>query len=194
MARKVPRPRSAPTPRPHAAPRRQVEAAPRAPGRSARLAVVELLYDQPYEDKQRVRVTGPFTVPGDFLGDGSVKRAAICVGPQYGTVGPGLVREAAKGGLPGRGVRPPARLRLRVRPARHRRGEAPRRPHGPPTLMNPDLPLGEELLRGPAPGTSSWSLASRTSRLGGESRGCRKCGCTTFGTCTRACSWAKGCR
>jgi len=46
--------------------RRMVEAAPRAAKEIddsiARHADTELLYDQPYEDNKRIRVTGPFTV------------------------------------------------------------------------------------------------------------------------------------
>jgi len=132
----------------------------------ARSATVELLYDQPYEDKQRVRVSGPFTVEsisphrmiacgqevkwqtglvaaekfvgfilgylrrtgvqntkqgqrleftslteyagpnlhaeGEYLNAaGETQRVALCVGPEYGTVGDDLVwaavKEAAKG-------------------------------------------------------------------------------------------------
>ena len=126
-------------------------------------ADTELLYDQPYEDKSRVRVSGPFTVeslsphrtrPAEAaarLGDASddsnpdfvstvlenlrasgiqngmraerlefdlvelhaglhiqavgsrdapgpdgVSRAGICIGPQYGTVGPAFVKDAAR--------------------------------------------------------------------------------------------------
>ena len=144
----------------------------------ARRADTEMLYDQPYEDNKRVRVTGPFTVeslsphrtisveekkrfaedglaesgrPLRFYGpdqfgnmilenlrtagvqntfknerlrfdalqpyagqwihgegrdadsDGKPKRAAVCIGPEHGTVGPQLVKEAAKEAVQGVG-------------------------------------------------------------------------------------------
>ena len=127
----------------------------------ARHAESETLYDQPYEDPKRVRVTGPFSVEslsphrvltteqdkpttngadraggdfvtmildnlkkaglqntikkerlkfeslesfsgvhiqavGTFLEGEKEKRAAVCIGPEHGTVGPDLVKEAAK--------------------------------------------------------------------------------------------------
>jgi adenine-specific DNA-methyltransferase len=138
----------------------------------ARRADMELLYDQPYEDKKRIRVAGPFTVeslsphrvlatdedrpateraadtaagPGSyeavilenlraagvqntvkqerlkfdllesyanpylqFAGEytdaqGKAHRVAVCLGPEHGTVGPGLVKEAAKEAVKGIG-------------------------------------------------------------------------------------------
>ncbi|MDO8969305.1 MAG: DNA methyltransferase, partial [Saprospiraceae bacterium] len=137
-----------------------------------RRADVELLYDQPYEDNKKVRVSGPFTVeslsphrvlpseqerpqseqeadnqPGaaqfetliienlrvsgvqatkkgeklkfthlepfaspylQAVGeyedkDGKTKRVAVCIGPEHGTVGPDLVKEAAKEAVKGQG-------------------------------------------------------------------------------------------
>lgn len=143
----------------------------------ARNSEQELLYDQPYEDNKRIRVTGPFTVeslsPHRTIGvvqkkelaekptedgwtmkilgagqfgnivienlkkagvqntiknerlkfdtlevfagqwihavgqytekDGKPRRAAICIGPEHGTVGPDLVKEAAKEAVQGIG-------------------------------------------------------------------------------------------
>ena len=137
----------------------------------ARRADTEFLYDQPYEDSKRVRVSGPFTVEslsphrvlkadeerpanetegareaeGDFVTrileylkksgvqntvkqerltfdrlepyagewiqaageyrttDGKTQRVAVTIGPQYGTVGPDLVKEAAKEAVRGVG-------------------------------------------------------------------------------------------
>ena len=155
----------------------------------ARHADTETLYDQPYEDNKRIRVTGPFTVVslsphrtlapegkspqplfgkggqrrdssigvhGDFIhmildnlkkagvqntvknerlnfdrlepyagewlhfageyteypphpgplprrGEGITKRVAVCLGPEHGTVGPELIKEAAKEALRGVG-------------------------------------------------------------------------------------------
>ena len=142
----------------------------------ARHAETELLYDQPYEDNKRIRVTGPFTVESlsphrtisvegkkqlmkpdpegfqwrtygtDTFGhlvidnirtagvqntikqerlkfdrlepyagtwihaageytekDGKVRRVAVCIGPEHGTVGADLVHEAAKEAVQGVG-------------------------------------------------------------------------------------------
>ena len=138
----------------------------------ARHADTELLYDQPYEDSKRIRVTGPFTMEslsphrvfaaeeklskselearreagmgqfetmiidnlkksgvqntvknerlkfdrlesyaGQWLHaqgeytekDGKVKRVAVCIGPEHGTVDADLVREAAKEAVKGVG-------------------------------------------------------------------------------------------
>ncbi len=138
----------------------------------AKYADTETLYDQPYEDNKRIRVTGPFTFeslsPHRVLSDenlqprseqeaqvqltsgkfetmiienlrkagvqntkkqerltfdrldsfagtwlhasgeytekgGKVKRVAVCIGPEHGTVGPDLVKEAAKEAIRGVG-------------------------------------------------------------------------------------------
>lgn len=137
----------------------------------ARNADYEVLYDQPYEDPKRIRVTGPFTVEslsphrvlapdqerpeteiaaakqvfsdqfeatiiehlrkagvqntrrnqrlkferlepyagtwihaaGEYMEGDRLKRVAVCIGPQYGTVGPELVKEAAKEAVQGLG-------------------------------------------------------------------------------------------
>ncbi|MBE9570503.1 MAG: site-specific DNA-methyltransferase, partial [Proteobacteria bacterium] len=138
----------------------------------ARDADLEILYDQPYEDKKRIRVAGPFTVEslsphrvlstdeeipasekegresigtgqfetmilenlkkagvqntiknerlhfdrletyagtwiqaeGEYTEkDGTSRRVAVCIGPEHGTVGPELVKEAAKEAVKGVG-------------------------------------------------------------------------------------------
>ena len=138
----------------------------------ARRADTELLYDQPFEDGKRLRVTGPFTVEslsphrvlapevelpdseaqaqrddpsgqfvtiildnlkkagvqntiknerlkfdrlepyagewlhaeGDYTeADGTSRRVAVCIGPEHGTVGPELVKDAAKEAVKGIG-------------------------------------------------------------------------------------------
>ncbi len=189
----------------------------------ARRADVELLYDQPYEDNQRVRVTGPFTVeslsphrmisveekvvvategidtaggrvalqvkgPDDFglmiighlrktgvqngikqerlsferldpfpgewihaaggyMEDGQAKRVAVCIGPEFGTVGPDLVKEAAKEAVRGVGFDLLLVCGFAFDP--HVSEEAKR--YGAltvlPTKMNPDLAMGDELLK-----------------------------------------------
>jgi adenine-specific DNA-methyltransferase len=182
----------------------------------ARHADTETLYDQPYEDNKRIRVTGPFTMEslsphrvfaaeanlseselearraagmgqfetmiienlrksgvqntvknerlkfdrlesyaGQWLHaqgeyaekDGKVKRVAVCIGPEHGTVDADLVREAAKEAVKGAGfdlllvcgfafdahVNEEAKLfgKLNILITR----------------MNPDLNMGEDLLK-----------------------------------------------
>ena len=137
----------------------------------ARRAETTLLYDQPYEDPKRLRVTGPFTVEslsphrvlsapveqpeseceqvtdgqdgqfetrilenlkkagvqntvkgerlkfdrldpfagtclnaaGEYTESGVTRRVAVCIGPEFGTVGPQLVKDAAKEAVQGLG-------------------------------------------------------------------------------------------
>ena len=182
----------------------------------ARSADTETLYDQPYEDKKRVRVTGPFTVESlsphrvlstdeerpasetaakteaasasfetmildnlrkagvqntiknerlkfdalePFAGawihaageyaekDGTVKRVAVSIGPEHGTVGPEQVKEAAKEAVQGIGFDLLIVCGFAFDP--HVSEEAKR--YGKltvlPTKMNPDLAMGEELLK-----------------------------------------------
>ncbi len=182
----------------------------------ARNADTETLYDQPYEDKKRVRVTGPFTVESlsphrvlstdeerpasettakteaasgqfetmildnlrkagvqntiknerlkfdalePFAGawlhaageyaekDGALKRVAVSIGPEHGTVGPEQVKEAAKEAVKGIGFDLLIICGFAFDP--HVSEEAKR--YGKltvlPTKMNPDLAMGEELLK-----------------------------------------------
>ena len=178
-------------------------------------ADTELLYDQPYEDTKRIRVTGPFTVeslsPHRFLsaddnGDGTVseqearqhhdfttmilenlkkagvqntrkterltfdrlesfagtwlqatgeyiekdsktRRVAVCIGPEHGTVGPDLVKEAAKEAVQGVGFDLLIVCGFAFDP--HVSEETKR--YGKlailPARMNPDLAMGDELLK-----------------------------------------------
>ncbi len=70
------------------------------------------------------------------------------IGPEHGTVGAAAGQGGRQGGGPGRRLRPAARLRLRLRPARQPRR---RRRYGKltvlPARMNPDLAMGDELLK-----------------------------------------------
>jgi adenine-specific DNA-methyltransferase len=182
----------------------------------ARHAETEILYDQPYEDNQRIRVTGPFTVEslsphrvvavdeerpaaeteaqreagvgqfetmildnlkkagvqntvknerlkfdrldpyaGEWLHaegeytekDGTTKRVAVCIGPEHGTVGPELVKEAAKEAVKGMGFDLLVICGFAFDP--HVSEEAKR--YGKLniliTRMNPDLAMGDELLK-----------------------------------------------
>ncbi len=182
----------------------------------ARHAETETLYDQPYEDKKRVRVTGPFTVeslsPHRFIAldeerpateksahqdadsaqfetmilehlkkagvqntvknerlkfdrlesyasqylqatgeytdkDGKTRRVAFCIGPQYGTVGPDLVKEAAKEAVKGVGFDLLIVCGFAFDP--HVSEEAKRYGNLSVliTRMNPDLSMGDELLK-----------------------------------------------
>ena len=182
----------------------------------ARYAETETLYDQPYEDNKRIRVTGPFTVEslsphrviavdeerpaaeteaqreagvgqfepmildnlkkagvqntvknerlkfdrldpyaGEWLHaegeyterDGTAKRVAVCIGPEHGTVGPELVKEAAKEAVKGVGFDLLVICGFAFDP--HVAEEAKR--YGKLniliTRMNPDLAMGDELLK-----------------------------------------------
>ena len=185
----------------------------------ARAADTELLYDQPYEDNKRIRVTGPFTVEslsphrrfsvdektklkkegtaglsmtvmgagefaltiidnlkkagvqntvknerlkfdrletyaGEWLhaageyteGDVS-KRVAVCIGPEFGTVGPDLIKEAAKEAVRGLGFDTLIVCGFAFEPSVT--DEA--RQYGNLNIliarMNADLMMGEELLK-----------------------------------------------
>jgi len=182
----------------------------------ARRAETELLYDQPYEDGKRLRVTGPFTVEslsphrvlapevelpdseaqahreadlgqfetmildnlkkagvqntvknerlkferlepyaGEWLhaegeyteADGAGRRVAVCIGPEHGTVGPDLIKEAAKEAVRGVGFDLLIVCGFAFDP--HVAEEAKR--YGKLTVltarMNPDLAMGDELLK-----------------------------------------------
>jgi len=194
--------------------RQQIDAA------IARHADTETLYDKPYDDNKRLRVTGPFTVeslsphrtisveekkqrseagkdgwkvklvgPSEFShtilenlkkagvqntikqerlkfdsiepfagewihgegryteADGKTKRAAICIGPEHGTVAPQLVKEAAKEAVQGVGFDILIICGFAFDP--HVSEEAKR--YGKLTVlsvrMNPDLAMGDELLK-----------------------------------------------
>jgi adenine-specific DNA-methyltransferase len=183
----------------------------------ARRAETEYLYDQPYEDSKRIRVSGPFTVEslsphrvltpededrpateragerqdsaGDFVtvildnlrkagikgtekgqaikfdrlepfpgaalhaeGEyttpaGKRRRVAVAIGPQYGTVGPDDVKEAAKEAVQGVGYDLLVVCGFAFDP--HVSEEVKR--YGKLVVqavrMNPDLLMGEELLK-----------------------------------------------
>jgi adenine-specific DNA-methyltransferase len=182
----------------------------------ARYAETETLYDQPYEDNRRIRVTGPFTVEslsphrviatdeerptaeiqaqkeagvgqfetmildnlkkagvqntiknerlkfdwlepyaGEWLHaegeytekDGNTRRVAVCIGPEYGTVGTELVKEAAKEAVKGVGFDLLIVCGFAFDP--HVSEESKR--YGKLTVlvthMNPDLAMGDELLK-----------------------------------------------
>jgi adenine-specific DNA-methyltransferase len=181
-----------------------------------RHADTELLYDKPYEDPKRVRVTGPFTVEslsphrvlpadderpaseqhgqrdaaagqfetmvldnlrkagvqntvknerltfdrlepvaGTWLqasgaytdGEGKVRRVAVSIGPEHGTVGPTQVKEAAKEAVLGVGYDVLVVCGFAFDP--HVSEEAKR--YGKLQVltarMNPDLSMGDELLK-----------------------------------------------
>ena len=181
----------------------------------ARHADTELLYDQPYEDNKRIRVTGPFTVEslsphrvlstadtdmngtvteqeakrqqdfvsmildnlrkagvqntiknerlkfdrlesfagvwlhaqGAYSENGKRKRVAVSIGPEHGTVGPQLVKEAAKEAVQGLGFDLLIVCGFAFDP--HVSEEVKR--YGKLTVqtarMNPDLAMGDELLK-----------------------------------------------
>ena len=182
----------------------------------ARSAPHELLYDQPYEDRKKIRVSGPFTVEslsphrmlsageqrpaseqagqqdassgqfetmildnlrsagvqntvknerlkfdrletyagawvhaeGEYTeADGQVRSVAVSIGPEHGTVGPQLIKKAAKEAVQGVGFDVLVVCGFAFDP--HVSEEAKR--YGSlivlPTHMNPDLAMGDELLK-----------------------------------------------
>ncbi len=180
----------------------------------AKAADHEFLYDQPYEDNKKVRVTGPFTVEslsphrvlsmdedvpaseaeargessgqfeimiienlrkagvqntvknerlkfdrlepyagkwlhaeGEYTENGKSRRAAVCIGPEHGTVGPELIKEAAKEAVQGIGFDLLIVCGFAFDP--HVSEEVKR--YGKltvlPTRMNADLAMGDELLK-----------------------------------------------
>lgn len=182
----------------------------------ARHADTELLYDKPYEDPKRIRVTGPFTVeslsphrvlstdderpasevdgqrssapaqfetmivenlrkagvqntkkgerlvfqslevfPGTWIhatgtytdSGGKVRRVAVSIGPEHGTVGPTQIKEAAKEAVQGVGYDTLVICGFAFDP--HVSEEVKR--YGTltvlPARMNPDLAMGDELLK-----------------------------------------------
>ena len=182
----------------------------------ARRAETVFLYDLPYEDSKRIRVTGPFTVEslsphrvlapeaerpatevagerddaagsfvnivldnlrkagvqntvkqerlvfdrlepysglylqasGDYTPDGGKpQRVAICIGPQYGTVGSDLVNEAAKEAVQGLGFNLLIVLGFAFDPHTSEEQKRYGRLQVLVAKMNPDLLMGEELLK-----------------------------------------------
>ena len=181
----------------------------------ARHADTEMLYDQPYEDNKRIRVSGPFTVEslsphrvlttedegpktetdgrkqsgpgqfesmilenlkaagvqntvkkerlkfdrlesyagtwlhaaGEYTENGKSKRVAVCIGPEHGTVGPELVKDAAKEAVQGVGFDLLVVCGFAFDP--HVSEEVKR--YGKltvlPARMNPDLAMGDALLK-----------------------------------------------
>jgi adenine-specific DNA-methyltransferase len=181
----------------------------------ARKADTEFLYDQPYEDKKKIRVTGPFTVEslsphrmlavdtkkpaneaeiresdnrgqfatmivenlktagvqntkkkerlkfsrlephagtwihavGEYQEGDKARNVAVFIGPEHGTVGPEMVREAAKEAVQGIGFDTLIVCGFAFDP--HVSEESTR--FGKLTVlvarMNPDLAMGQELLK-----------------------------------------------
>jgi len=181
----------------------------------AKKADTELLYDQPYEDKRKIRVTGPFTVEslsphrmliadagkpadevesregdnrgqfvtmivenlkaagvqntkkkerlkfsrleshagtwvhatGEYMEEDKSRTVAVFIGPEHGTVGPEMVREAAKEAVQGIGYDTLIACGFAFDP--HVSEESTK--FGKLTVlvarMNPDLAMGQELLK-----------------------------------------------
>lgn len=178
-------------------------------------ADMETLYDQPYEDNKRIRVTGPFTVEslsphrvistdeerpaseseaqeqrtvgqfeimvidnlrkagvqntrknerlkferldtyagayihaeGEYIENEQTKRAAVCIGPEHGTVDADLVKESAKEAVKGLGFD----LLIICGFAFDSHVSEETKQYGKlivlPTRMNPDLLMGDALLK-----------------------------------------------
>lgn len=184
----------------------------------ARNADTELLYDQPYEDNKRIRVTGPFTVEslsphrilstdeerptseqegitqasdqfevriienlkkagiqntfknerlkfenleyleshagtyihavGEYAeSDETIKRVAVHIGPEYGTVGVDDIKEAAKEAVKGLGYEVLIICGFAFDPNINQEAKRYGKLQVLITRMNPDLLLGDELLK-----------------------------------------------
>jgi adenine-specific DNA-methyltransferase len=184
----------------------------------ARNADTELLYDQPYEDNKRIRVTGPFTVEslsphrilstdeerptseqegitqasdqfevriienlkkagiqntfknerlkfenleyleshagtyihavGEYAeSDETIKRVAVHIGPEYGTVGVDDIKEAAKEAVKGLGYEVLIICGFAFEPNINEEAKRYGKLQVLITRMNPDLLLGDELLK-----------------------------------------------
>ncbi|MCC6444126.1 MAG: site-specific DNA-methyltransferase [Armatimonadetes bacterium] len=181
----------------------------------AKNADTELLYDQPFEDNKRIRVTGPFTVEslsphrvlsadtqrpatesagqesssvgqfepmiighlkkagvqntrrserlvfdrldafagtylhaeGEYTESGQSKRVAVCIGPEHGTVGPDLIKDAAKEAVQGIGFDLLVICGFAFDP--HVSEEVKRYGNLQVLIarMNPDLAMGDDLLK-----------------------------------------------
>lgn len=85
---------------------------------------------------------------GDFTEkDGNVKRVAIAIGPEHGTVGKDLLREAAKEARRGEGFDMVVVCGFAFDPAVPEAAKEYGELTVLPTRMNPDLTMGEELLK-----------------------------------------------
>jgi adenine-specific DNA-methyltransferase len=84
---------------------------------------------------------------GEYLEGGNARRVAVCIGPEHGTVGPELVKEAAKEAVKGRGFDLLLICGFSFDP--HVSEEVKR--YGEltvlPVRMNSDLSMGDELLK-----------------------------------------------
>jgi len=181
----------------------------------SRNADMETLYDQPYEDNKRIRVTGPFTVEslsphrvistdeerpaseseaqeqrtigqfemmvidnlrrsgvqntrrnerlkferldnyagayihaeGEYIENDQVKRVAVCIGPEHGTVDADLVKESAKEAVKGLGFDLLIVCGFAFDPHVSEETKQYGKLTVLPARMNPDLLMGDELLK-----------------------------------------------
>ncbi len=79
--------------------------------------------------------------------DGSTKRAAVCIGPEHGTVGALLIKEAAKEAVKGVGFDVLIVCGFAFDPAVSEEAKRYGKLVVLPTKMNPDLAMGDELLK-----------------------------------------------
>jgi adenine-specific DNA-methyltransferase len=79
--------------------------------------------------------------------DGTPKRAAICIGPEHGTVGATLIKEAAKEAVKGVGFDVLIVCGFAFDPSVSEEAKRYGKLVVLPTKMNPDLAMGDELLK-----------------------------------------------
>ena len=93
--------------------------------------------------------------------DGVVKRAAICIGPEHGAVGATLIKEAAKEAVKGIGFDVLIVCGFAFDPAVSEEAKRYGKLIVLPTKMNPDLAMGDELLKKTGAGNLFMVSASR---------------------------------
>jgi adenine-specific DNA-methyltransferase len=79
--------------------------------------------------------------------DGKTKRVALCIGPEHGTVGPDLIKEAAKEAVKGVGFDLLYVLGFAFDPHVDEETRRYGKLHVQTCRMNPDLSMGDELLK-----------------------------------------------
>ncbi len=91
---------------------------------------------------------GTFSEPTASAGGaGKIKRAAVCIGPEHGTVGALLIKEAAKEAVKGVGFDVLIVCGFAFDPAVSEEAKRYGKLVVLPTKMNPDLAMGDELLK-----------------------------------------------
>ena len=107
------------------------------------------VYSEAFECKppKASEPSDPSEPPASAGGVGKIKRAAICIEPEHGTVGALLINEAAKEAVKGVGFDVLFVCGFAFDPAVSEEAKRYGKLVVPPTKMNPDLAMGDELLK-----------------------------------------------